>query len=94
MTPILQFSTRETSLDEVLDNVPGTFVEVTRAGRVSGVLVDPDLFKDLMSSYRRSLLVADLSDDVFENLMKSEPVGENYSLDDLPEVDQGLGLGR
>ena len=84
MTP-LRFSARDVSLDEVLDQASGTYVEITKSGTVKGIIVDPEIFNSMLKYSRKAIDVADISDAVFDKIMQSEPKDCGYSLDDLPE---------
>jgi hypothetical protein len=59
-----------------------------RDGRRPSYLVSEELFKDMISSYRKAIPVEALSDSVLALLEKAQvQTDEPYNLDDIPEID-------
>lgn len=65
-------------------------VEITRYGRTTAVLLSASLYRDMLASYRKSLRAVEL-DDASMALISAATVETDapYSLDDLPEIDEG-----
>jgi PHD/YefM family antitoxin component YafN of YafNO toxin-antitoxin module len=63
-------------------------VEVTRSGRSPSYLVSEQLFKDMMSSYRRAIPVEMLTDSDAALIQQAQvQTNSPYDLEDIPEIE-------
>jgi hypothetical protein len=70
-------------------------VEVQHGDHSKSYLISERMFRHLLASYRRAMRVEELSDEDVALIERAEVVtDEPYNLDDIPEVDDTLSVGR
>ncbi len=98
---VLRLTSREVSLDEVLNSAAEAAVEVMREGRVKAVVLNPEHYKAMTDTLdgmallaHRSVPVTALSEETIVRMMEAVPEGDDYSLDDVPDVEAAPSPGR
>lgn len=75
------------NFEEWRDKADDRPVEITEHGKTTAYLISPALLHSLLASYRRAVLVEDLTEGEIGSISRSRiTVGEPYGLDDLPDV--------
>ena len=70
-------------------------IEITRYGRTTAFLVSAKMYRDMLASYRRAVVAAEVSEGEMALVRNAEvDTDEPYNLDDIPDIEPTNPHGR
>jgi len=95
VTVIVAASDVQKNFGEWHDKAYEQHVEITRYGRTTAFLVSARMYHDMLASYRRAVVAAEISDSEMALIRNAEvDTDEPYNLDDIPDLETASTSAR
>ena len=95
MTIIVAASEVQKNFGEWHDKAYEQPVEITRYGRTTAFLLSAKMYRDMLASYRRAIVAAEVSEGEIELIRNAEvDTDEPYNLDDISDFEPTNTSGR
>lgn len=95
MTIIVTASDIQKNFGEWHDKAYEQPIEITRYGRTTAFLVSAKMYQNMLASYRRAVVAAEISDSEMALIRNAEvDTDEPYNLDDIPDLETAGTSGR
>ncbi len=88
MTIVVAASEVQKNFGEWHDKAYEQPIEITRYGRTTAFLVSAKIYRDMLASYRRAVVVAEVGEGEMARIRNAEvDTDEPYNLDDIPDLE-------